>query len=349
MMNSHSAEYQRILKYIFSACFILIAAVFFSGNRLSGPFALKILLENNTLLPEKTDSLLVLSNIKQMFSCAFLFLLFFSAGNVILRFCFGIKTVDAKSALCSIALGSGVFSAGIMLAALFTGINAFVLKLCFGALSLFSVFYMICLTARKYDFRLRPDSRRFPYLVFILLLCALLINIFGAQLPPFEYDSLEYHLAAPEEILQNGRYLYFSSNMYMNIPSNLSMVYLFAQGVFGASGKFVNYIYGLLILCAIYVFVAEKAGRSYALLAAASFYVMGLITKEGMYAHVEISAAFFTVLSFICIMEYVGAKSDVHIVLSGIFAGFALGSKYTSFITLILPAAFILMFFAPSR
>lgn len=344
-MNSHSAEYQRILKYIFSACFISISVVFFSGNRLSELFSLKILLENSSFFPENIDSPLILSNVKQILSCSFLFLLFFSVGNMVLRFCFGIRAIDCKSALYSIGLGSGVFSAAIMLIALFSGINSFVLTLCFGVISSFSVFYVIYLFGRKHKFRLRPDNHSFPYLVSLLLLCVLLINIFGTQLPPFEYDSIEYHLAGPKEILRNGRYVYFDNNMYMNIPSNLSMIYLLCQGAMGVSGKFVNYIYGFLVLCAIYVFVADKAGRSYALLAAASFYIMGLMTKEGMYAHVEISAAFFTVLSFICILEYFSDRKIFNVILCGIFAGFALGTKYTSVITLILPAFSVLLFF----
>ncbi|MDD5644826.1 MAG: glycosyltransferase family 39 protein [bacterium] len=344
-MKPYSAEYQRILKWIFAACLIAVSFVFFSGNRVSEPLAFKIVIQNSSLLPEKADWPLIYGNLKHMFFCLFIFAFFFCVGNIILRFCFGMKDIDGKTALYSIGVGSGVFSAAIMLTAFFFRATHFVLTCYFWFLTVFSAVYIICLIRRTKKTGVRKVTGDFPYVMAILLLSALLLNLFSAALPPFEYDSLEYHLAGPKEILRNGRYAYFDNNMYMNIPSNISMVYLFIQGVARDSGKFVNYAYGLLILGAIYAFVADKAGKNCALLAAASFYITGLLTKELMYAHIEISAAFFTVLAFMCIWEYLSGKKIPYLVLCGIFAGFALGSKYTSVLTLILPVLSVLLVF----
>ncbi|MCK9555908.1 glycosyltransferase family 39 protein [bacterium] len=336
-------------QYLFVFLFILILFLFFYGNRNSEILSLRIMLSENRILPENTDSAAVFQAFRRLCIYASLLICFYAIGHFVLKIA-GLKTDAATSFIFSVAAGSGIFSVLIMSIACVFGISGQTAKIIFFILSFCGFLYCIFLSiAGKGKICLQGSKTGIVCFLLALLLAAVIINYFGAQLPAFEYDSLEYHLAAPKEILRDGQYGYFENNMYMNIPSNLSMIYLICRGAFGESGKFINFFFGLLIVIAIYTCVREHSNALCALYAALGFYIMGIISKEQMYAHVEIAAAFFSVCCVISILKYFKDKKPGFLMLSGAFAGFAVGFKYIAALTVFIPCVFALACFEEKK
>ncbi len=65
----------------------------------------------------------------------------------------------------------------------------------------------------------------------------LLLNLTRAFEPPWEYDVLEYHLAAPAAYHDAGRVFFMRDNAYANFPQNMEMLDLLAMNLTGSPDR----------------------------------------------------------------------------------------------------------------
>jgi hypothetical protein len=176
----------------------------------------------------------------------------------------------------------------------------------------------------------------------------LLMNVTRAFDPPYDYDSLEYHLAAPAAYHEARRVFFMRDNVYANFPQNVEMLYLAAfeltesryRGV--QLGQLLGALMGFLAALALREMVRGVSGKEAGDIAAAVFYVWPGVTLYSGVAYVELPLIFYATLAFWGLLwswrrKLTRPKPRGWIVLSGIATGLALGVKYTAALFLFVP------------
>ena len=164
----------------------------------------------------------------------------------------------------------------------------------------------------------------------------------------FGWDDLIYHLAVPK--------LYLEHHRIFNIPLNMRSYWVMAQHmltVFSLSVRGVTLSRGflcslvLLTSLAVYSFSRRYFPRWVALLAALFYISDPFILWHTSSAYLEIGLAFFEFLALFACIQWIERQNDGWLVLSGIFCGLAVGSKYTGFFS--YAAIFLLILFFWSK
>jgi 4-amino-4-deoxy-L-arabinose transferase-like glycosyltransferase len=226
--------------------------------------------------------------------------------------------------LFSSALGYGLLSLLMALAGVFGGWTrpgAWVILSAGVALSWPFVKTLISLTPDRTFWR-GPAA-------FLILLCALWAFLI-ALAPVTYYDSLVYHFALPAAYAQAGHWLGLKELIYSAFPQNLEMLWTFGL-LLGHDGV-ANLISLLLTAMAVAAaasfaqrYLTQREGRFAALLLAAMPALL-LLSSGG---YVDGGLTLYAFLSFyaLCVWRESGQRPTL--ILSGLFAGLAMGAKYT--------------------
>ncbi len=169
--------------------------------------------------------------------------------------------------------------------------------------------------------------------------------------PPIHYDTLEYHLSIPSEIITNNALPYFSFDVHSNFPMNVEMLYLLSLLLSGWKlANLLNYIFFPLAVLLVYLFTRGHSGRSAALIAAALFSSTYTVIELATHPLVDLQFTFFTASSFILLVSWLYRDKKRHFFLSALLAGIALGIKYTAFIFVVpLNILFLIIFICMRR
>jgi hypothetical protein len=173
----------------------------------------------------------------------------------------------------------------------------------------------------------------FPYSSIALGLWTALMLLFiliGALAPAAvtEWDGLAYHLAAPKIYLQQHRILPLPWMSHSNFPFSMEMLYLLGLALQGqALAKLLHFGCALLLAFAVFLWAARAFGKGAGVLATAIFASVPLVFWEATVAYNELLFALFCLLSIWAWWRRSEAPSRRWIILSGIFAGLALGTK----------------------
>ncbi|HEV3136258.1 MAG TPA: hypothetical protein VGZ26_00115 [Pirellulales bacterium] len=174
--------------------------------------------------------------------------------------------------------------------------------------------------------------------------------VFGAMLPPLDFDVREYHLEAPKEFYQTGRITFLPHNVYANMPLGTEMLSLLAMVVAGDwwTGALVGktLIAGFAPLTALALVAAGRrfftpAAGVIAALVYVSIPWIALVSVQGL---VEGAFAFYLLLALYGVLLWrKDLQSDDHptklLALAGFMAGGAISCKYTALIFCVLPLA----------
>jgi 4-amino-4-deoxy-L-arabinose transferase-like glycosyltransferase len=161
-----------------------------------------------------------------------------------------------------------------------------------------------------------------------------------AVLPPTDWDGLFYHLTGPKLYVQAGHLLSGIDIPHLNFPSLMEMLYAWAMLLRGdIAAKLLHAVFGMLLAGMVYLiarnFIHQKAAWP-ALLIFASMPMVGTLAG---WAYNDLALAFYQITSLYAFIKYErmdrrSQSSDFRwLILSGIFAGLAMGLKYTSFVT----------------
>lgn len=169
---------------------------------------------------------------------------------------------------------------------------------------------------------------------------AALIALLSCFSPITYYDSLVYHLAAPSLYNQADKIMTLPSNMYSFFPANMEMIFLFILNQFPEPEYVINLWgwFGTLALSfSVAAWGAELGGRKQALLAFFLFWTMPAVLLLSAGAYVDLPLAAFIFLALRCYFAAQQKDWDSKwLLLSGLFCGFAVSTKYTGAICPIL-------------
>jgi hypothetical protein len=171
--------------------------------------------------------------------------------------------------------------------------------------------------------------------VVVTLLLALLL----ALTPPVEWDTLIYHLAAPEQYLRAHRITHRFDSYALLLPLFTEM--LFTMGMALKSDivpRLIHFSFLLLTLGAMGAFAARYWERRLGLLAAALFLTIPTAVLIATWSYVDLAVTFYSFAAVCALSNWLHAKkptveSPRHgsvgwLILAGVFAGATISIKY---------------------
>ena len=258
---------------------------------------------------------------------------------------------------CGLGLGVlGLMTLGLGLAGLFYGWLFIVISLLL-TLALWPDFLAL---AR----RLRWPANRPHRLTTIYLLAVGLFTLATALLPPIDWDGLFYHLTAPKIFIQAGQITPGLDVPHFNFPSLAEMLFAYAMLLRGdIAAKLIHTLYGLLLTGLVYLVARRHLSRESAWPAVLIFLSMPMIVTLAGWAYNDLALAFYQLAALYAWLNYqfpnshnpnsqtISQISQAHpgsnsswLILSGLFAGLAMGLKYTSFVGPLVISLFLIWY-----
>jgi hypothetical protein len=164
----------------------------------------------------------------------------------------------------------------------------------------------------------------------------LTLALFLSLAPPIKFDALVYHLAIPKIYLDIGRITYLPGIMYWGMPELGEMIYTLGMAMGGMPAATVlGWTFGALALMGISGYVKERFGTRAGWSTLASLLAGYTLVVSLSWGYVDWLAVLFG-SSFLITLDLWRQRNDARfLVLTGLFAGSALGSKYTAGILLL--------------
>jgi 4-amino-4-deoxy-L-arabinose transferase-like glycosyltransferase len=182
---------------------------------------------------------------------------------------------------------------------------------------------------------------------FWLLLGALVIVVASVVLlswvPPVNKDELVHHLAVPKLYLKHGGMVEIPFMDFSYYPMNVDLLYLIPL-YFGNDilPKFIHFGFALLTAGLLYGYLKKRTGLSYGLFGAVFFLTIPVIVKLSISAYVDLGVVFFSFASLLLLLKWAesGLKKKF-LILSGVMAGMAMGTKYNALLTTVILSLFV--------
>ena len=189
------------------------------------------------------------------------------------------------------------------------------------------------------------------YLVFLLLVSLFTVIIVVsllASVPPVSRDALIYHLTVPKLYLQHGGMYEISHMNRSYFPMNLDLLYLiplyFSNDILP---KFIHFAFALATAALIGRYLIRRTNLVYALLGALFFLTIPVIVRLSSTVYVDLGLIFFLFASLLCIFQWIESDfKPVYLIISAVFCGLALGTKYNGLVGLFLLGLFVAFLYA---
>lgn len=198
-------------------------------------------------------------------------------------------------------------------------------------------------------------SRFQKLILYGLLLPFSVYLLVGSLTPSSDFDVREYHLQGPKEWFQAGRIYFLQHNVYTSFPFLTEMISLAGMIVAGDPwrgslvGQFVLASYALLTSLTVFCIARRLAGSTAGLVASLLHLTTPWTLRISIIALVEGALTFYVAASallLICVLYgkiRFATQRGVWGV-AGILSGSAMACKYTGLISVILPAAALLVY-----
>ncbi len=155
------------------------------------------------------------------------------------------------------------------------------------------------------------------------------LTFLQALTPPWDYDSLMYHLQGPKTFLNVGKIVLLPDNWGANGPFTLEMLFMF--GLRFSSDNFAKLIhlsYTILLVIATYIFGRKFFNRENGWLGMAIMIAMPIFPIWASIAFIDMGWALYEFLAIYALFIWFEKRQQKYLLLSGIMSGLAIGSKY---------------------
>jgi len=176
-------------------------------------------------------------------------------------------------------------------------------------------------------------------LLFIHVVTILVLS----SVPPVSRDALTHHLAVPKLYLDHGGIIEIPAISFSYYPMNLDLLYLVSL-YFGSdiAPKYIHFSFALLSAWLIYRYLRRRLDTSWGLLGALMLLSLPVIVKLSFTVYVDLGLIFFSTASLLFLIQWIEDQYGLkYLVLSAVFCGLALGTKYNGLLILFLLALFV--------
>jgi hypothetical protein len=270
--------------------------------------------------------------------------IFLLAGGVGLVLVPKFSANQVSNSVLQIGLGLGTVSIAFMGIGVTVGWNAWLI---WGIIvvGLYSLRKQIaecvtCLSAlRKYWDQSGRLGRSLAIPVLVILFSSLVV----ALAPPLKFDTLVYHLTLPELYTNANRFLYVEGNMYWGFPQLSQMLSAMALALGATKGALIGWGMGLLSLVGIFTLVSDYLGARRAWVSVASLLAGTSLAASMGWAYVDWPSMLMAWGAIFMLNKWSQDQKQKSVLLAGVFAAMAFGSKYTAGIIAPLGLIFVLM------
>lgn len=177
---------------------------------------------------------------------------------------------------------------------------------------------------------------------------ALLAALLVAALPPFAYDALWYHLAAPRLFVQAHRFLALPQIAQSNYPFTVEFLYTLCL-LFGSdtAPALLNLALAAATAAATWQLAARWYDRRIAWIAVGALLTASEFRKLAEIPYTDSALTLFELLALYAVLRWIEARRVGWLVVAGSMAGLAAGAKYTA-LAAVVPL-FLLVLFANRR
>lgn len=189
-------------------------------------------------------------------------------------------------------------------------------------------------------------GRRVNYFLTVVLLGLTFFLIFSiivlSSVPPVSKDALTHHLAVPKLYIKHGGIYEIPSIPASYNPMNLDLLYTIPLYLGNdIAPKFIHFSFALLTAWLIFYYLKRRIDLSYALGGALFFLSIPIIVKLSITVYVDLGLIFFTLAALLLLLRWVESGFQRKFLLvSAVFCGFAMGTKYNGLISFFLLALF---------
>ncbi|MFC1579325.1 ArnT family glycosyltransferase [Thermodesulfobacteriota bacterium] len=181
-------------------------------------------------------------------------------------------------------------------------------------------------------------GKSISFVVFVLVgAFAVLIISTGilSWVPPVSKDALVHHLAVPKLYLEHGGIYEIPAMPYSYYPMNLDLLYLVPLWLGSdIAAKFVHFGFALLTAWLLFQYFRRRLGTPYALFGSLFFLSLPIIVKLSITVYVDLGVIFFSTCALLLLFRWMEQGFRLkYLVLSGIFCGLAMGTKYNGLVT----------------
>lgn len=188
------------------------------------------------------------------------------------------------------------------------------------------------------------NLRAFPKFIIIVGIFTLFLAFLITLTPPWDYDSLMYHLQGPRIFLEIEKIVPYPENWFTFYPSTWEMIYMLGLGLgFDVFAKLIHFATLLLLIFSTFVFGKRLLSKRIGLIASAILVGNHMMIIWGTFAYTDLAWSVFQFTAVAVLLLGIKEKNDKYIILSGILQGFALGSKYLAFSGLLVLNLYLVM------
>ncbi|NJL59705.1 MAG: phospholipid carrier-dependent glycosyltransferase [Desulfobacteraceae bacterium] len=177
-----------------------------------------------------------------------------------------------------------------------------------------------------------------------ITVCVIILSL----VPPVGRDDLVHHLAVPKLYLKHGGIYEIPSLSFSYYPMNLDLLYMIPL-YFGndIAPKLIHFGFGLMTAGLIFHYLRRRLDVGYALIAVILFLSVPIIIKISSNAYVDSGLVFFSTSALLLLLKWREQQFGLkYLILSAIFCGLALGTKYNALIIFFLLTAFVFFLYA---
>jgi 4-amino-4-deoxy-L-arabinose transferase-like glycosyltransferase len=176
--------------------------------------------------------------------------------------------------------------------------------------------------------------------IFLLIMISIFIL---SWVPPVSRDALTHHLTIPKLYLQHGGIFEIPSILFSYYPMNLDLLYMIPL-YFGndIAPKFIHFTFALLTAWLIYGYLIKRLGIGWAMFGAIFFLSLPIIVKLSITVYVVLGLIFFSTASLMSLLKWFNNHFQLKfLILTAVWCGLALGTKYNGFVVLLILTLFI--------
>ena len=172
----------------------------------------------------------------------------------------------------------------------------------------------------------------------ISVVVLIIVIIILSWVPPVSRDALTHHLAVPHIYLQRGGFVELPHIPFSYYPMNLDLLYMVPLS-WGNDilPKLIHFLFGLLTAAILFGFIKRRFGIFYAMFGVLFFLSLPVIVKLSITVYVDLGLIFFSTAALLALIKWGKDKSNYkYFLISAVFCGLALGTKYNGLVTLFI-------------
>ena len=175
-------------------------------------------------------------------------------------------------------------------------------------------------------------------MIFVLLTLLIIFPVLFLPLyPPTAFDSTMYHLVYAKIYAQENRIVFTPYLRYAVSPQTNEMLFALAIRLYdGVAAQLIQFLMMGVMTTGLFAFGRRHFSQRTGIWAMAIFLSSPMVLWLGASAYIDIGLSLFITMGIYSFFNWVHLKEKRWLILSGLFLGFAAGSKYSALFFLIL-------------